>query len=204
MSGTPGLWQRWGVWQKYGARGVKGGEALIMEINRIVYQSGISSPATSRRGMNARLRYLDSAAGREALRGQGVTDRALKSWMKGKATPSPANRERIDNAYWERRRENLIRSGWLKRHLDNNGAGRRIEIYPVDESSVPEPFRRTSGTRRNLTSRSVTARYIWDDLVDAWASQDADAIDEIWEDIISDLDSDWTAYAYVSSVGIGA
>jgi hypothetical protein len=34
--------------------------------------------------------------------------------------------------------------------------------------------------------------------------QSDDLMDEIWEGIISDLDSDWTAYAYVSSVGIGA
>uniref|UniRef100_A0AAU2AJW7 Transcriptional regulator n=1 Tax=Streptomyces sp. NBC_00093 TaxID=2975649 RepID=A0AAU2AJW7_9ACTN len=179
---------------------MKGGEALIMELNRIVYQSGISSPATSRRGMNARLRYLNSAAGRAELKAQGVSERALKSWMKGKATPSRENRERIDGAYWTRRRENLIRSGWLKRHLENNGAGRRMEIYPVDQSRVVE-----GRSRPNVTERSVTVpRHVWGDLVDAWADQDDGLMDEIWEDIISDLDSDWTAYSYVSSVGIGA
>ncbi|MFE5709620.1 hypothetical protein ACFQ7J_02140 [Streptomyces sp. NPDC056501] len=30
------------------------------------------------------------------------------------------------------------------------------------------------------------------------------ALDEIWDDVISDLDSDCNAYAYVSSIGIGA
>lgn len=200
MTGSSDLWRRWGEWQKYGAQGMKGGEALIMELNRIVYQSGISSPATSRRGMNARLRYLNSAAGRAELKAQGVSERALKSWMKGKATPSRENRERIDGAYWTRRRENLIRSGWLKRHLENNGAGRRMEIYPVDQSRVVE-----GRSRPNVTERSVTVpRHVWGDLVDAWADQDDGLMDEIWEDIISDLDSDWTAYSYVSSVGIGA
>lgn len=29
-------------------------------------------------------------------------------------------------------------------------------------------------------------------------------MDEIWDDVITDLDSDYAAYAYVSSVGIGA
>ncbi|MDX2561285.1 hypothetical protein PV371_16690 [Streptomyces sp. TX20-6-3] len=29
-------------------------------------------------------------------------------------------------------------------------------------------------------------------------------VDEIWDDVISDLDPDYHAYAYVSSVGIGA
>ncbi|MEV6840994.1 hypothetical protein AB0N17_42070 [Streptomyces sp. NPDC051133] len=199
MTGSPGLWDRWGEFQKYNAQGMKGGEALIMELNRIVYTSGISSPVTSKRGMNARMRYLNSAKGRQAMRDQGITDRAMRNWYKGKASPSAENRQKIDNAYWTRRRENLIRSGWLKRHLENNGSGRRMEIYPVDQSAVPTPR-----YRPNVNQRSITVRYIWADLVDAWAAQDEGLIDEIWEDVISDLDSDYAAYAYVSSVGIGA
>jgi hypothetical protein len=39
---------------------------------------------------------------------------------------------------------------------------------------------------------------------DVWAGKDADTMDEIWEDIIQDLDSVYARYAYVSSVGIGA
>ncbi|MEU6934460.1 hypothetical protein [Streptomyces sp. NPDC046374] len=63
----------------------------------------------------------------------------VRSWMKSKekVTPTAANRDLIDSAYWTRRRENLVRSGWLKRHLDNDGRGRRVEIYPVDQSHVP-------------------------------------------------------------------
>ncbi|MGW6145851.1 hypothetical protein [Streptomyces sp. NPDC055140] len=45
---------------------------------------------------------------------------------------------------------------------------------------------------------------MWADMVDAWAAQDAGLMDEIWDDVITDLDSDYAAYAYVSSVGIGA
>ncbi|AJF69329.1 hypothetical protein [Streptomyces vietnamensis] len=199
MAGSPDLWSRWGEFGRFNTRGMKGGEALILELNRIVYSSGISSPVTSKRGLNARLRYLDSPAGRAALKDQGVTARTIRSWTKGKSTPTAANRERIDSAYWIRRRENLIRSGWLKRHLDNDGRGRRMEIYPVDQSHVP-----AERLRPNLQQRSITVRYIWGDLVDAWAAQDADTVDEIWDDVISDLDSDYNAYAHVSSVGIGA
>ncbi|MFI9004646.1 hypothetical protein [Streptomyces sp. NPDC053541] len=170
-----------------------------MELNRIVYSSGISSPVTSKRGLSARLRYLDSTAGREALKQQGVSDRTIRSWMKGKSKPSKANLQRIDSAYWSRRRENLIRSGWLKRHLDNDGRGRRMEIYPVDQTQVDERFRRPG-----LSQRSITVRYVWSDLIDAYADQNEDLVDEIWDDVISDLDSDYNAYAYVSSVGIGA
>ncbi|MFE5495286.1 hypothetical protein ACFQ7Z_35740 [Streptomyces virginiae] len=198
MAGSDDLWARWGDWGKYDARGVKGGEALILELNRIVHSSGITSPVTSRRGLTARLRYLDSPAGRQALAEQGITPRTLRSWMKGKAAPSAANRERVDRAYWERRRENLIRSGWLARHLDNSGRGRRMEIYPVDQSHVDAKF------ARPLSDRSITVRYIWGDLVKAWADRDESLIDEIWDDVISDLDSEYAAYAYVSSIGIGA
>ncbi|MFJ7961483.1 hypothetical protein ACIQ62_34830 [Streptomyces sp. NPDC096319] len=199
MAGSPDLWSQWGEFGKFNARGMKGGEALILELNRIVYSSGIASPVTTRRGLAARLRYLDSPAGRQALRDQGVTARTLRTWMRGKSTPTKANRERIDHAYWVRRRENLIRSGWLKRHLDNDGRGRRMEIYPVDQTQVP-----AERARPTLSQRSITVRYIWADLVDAWATQDADTVDEIWDDVISDLDSDYNAYAHVSSVGIGA
>ncbi|MFD8894721.1 hypothetical protein [Streptomyces sp. NPDC059566] len=198
MAGSENLWARWGDWRKHDARGVKGGEALVLELNRIVHSSGIASPVTSRRGLTARLRYLDSAAGREALAEQGVTARSLRSWARGKSTPSPASRERIDAAYWWRRRENLIRSGWLVRHLDNDGRGSRMEIYPVDQSHVDSKY------SRPLSDRSITVRYIWPDLVAAWAARDEAMVDEIWDDVITDLDSDYAAYAYVSSVGIGA
>ncbi|MFF9011354.1 hypothetical protein ACF09C_00025 [Streptomyces sp. NPDC014870] len=199
MSGSSELWGRWGDFGKYNARGIKGGEALIQELNRIVHSSGISSPVTSHRGLTARLRYLDSPAGREALKAQGVTPRTIRSWMRGKTKPSKANLQRIDSAYWERRRANLIRSGWLKRHLDNNGRGRRMEIYPIDQTQVPEQRRRPS-----VSQRSITVRYIWNDLVDAYADQNDDLMDEIWDDVITDLDSDYNAYAYVASIGIGA
>ncbi|MFI8449060.1 hypothetical protein [Streptomyces erythrochromogenes] len=198
MAGSENLWARWGDWRKHDARGMKGGEALILELNRIVHSSGIVSPVTSRRGLAARLRYLNSPAGRQALAEQGVTARSLRSWTKGKAIPSAASRERIDAAYWWRRRENLIRSGWLVRHLDNNGRGSRMEIYPVNQSHVDSKY------SRPLSDRSITVRYIWPDLVQAWADRDEAMVDEIWDDVITDLDSDYAAYAYVSSVGIGA
>ncbi|WP_206301843.1 hypothetical protein [Streptomyces sp. AcE210] len=87
--------------------------------------------------------------------------------------------------------------------LDNDGGGRRVEIYPVDQSAVTP-----SRAWVNVTERSITVRYVWADLVDAWAAQDAaqgaGLMDEIWDDIITDLDSDDAAYAYVACVGIGA
>ncbi|MET9350648.1 hypothetical protein [Streptomyces termitum] len=200
MAGSPDLWSRWGQWQKSDAAGMKGGEALILELNRIVHTSGITSPVTARRGLTARLRYLDSPAGRAELAAQGVSPRTIRTWMKAKnkTSPTPASREKIDTAYWHRRRENLIRSGWLVKHLDNDGRGRRMEIHPVDQTRVESKY------RRDLNSRTITVRYIWSDLVTAWANKNANMVDEIWDDVISDLDSDYNAYAYVSSVGFNA
>ncbi|WP_071339546.1 hypothetical protein [Streptomyces albidoflavus] len=194
MSGASDLWGEFG---KHHAQGQKGAQALGQEIERIARQGGITSPVTTTRGLRARLRYLDSPAGRRALAEHGVSSRLLRAWADGR-TPSRAKLAAVDAAYWGRRRENLVRSGALKRLLDNEGRGRRIEIYPVDQSAVPEKRKRV------ISQRTVTARYIWDDAVGAWASGDLNTLDEIWDDVISDLDSDYAAYAYVESIGISA
>ncbi|MFD4015276.1 hypothetical protein ACFWRX_24110 [Streptomyces albidoflavus] len=194
MSGASALWGEFG---KHHAQGQKGAQALGQEIERIARQGGITSPVTTTRGLRARLRYLDSPAGRRALAEHGVSIRLLRAWAAGR-TPSRAKLAAVDAAYWGRRRENLVRSGALKRLLDNEGRGRRIEIYPVDQSAVPEK------RKRIISQRTVTARYIWDDAVGAWASGDLNTLDEIWDDVISDLDSDYAAYAYVESIGISA
>ncbi|MCU7705650.1 hypothetical protein [Streptomyces albidoflavus] len=194
MSGASDLWGEFG---KHHAQGQKGAQALGQEIERIAREGGIASPVTTTRGLRARLRYLDSPAGRRALAEHGVSSRLLRAWAAGR-TPSRAKLAAVDAAYWGRRRENLVRSGALKRLLDNEGRGRRIEIYPVDQSAVPEKRKRV------ISQRTVTARYIWDDAVGAWASGDLNTLDEIWDDVISDLDSDYAAYAYVESIGISA
>nr|ABY83470.1 unknown [Streptomyces sp. HK1] len=78
---------------------------------------------------------LGSPEGPRALAEHGVSDRLRRAWVTGR-TPSRAKLAAVDAAYWDRRRANLIRSGALKRLLDNEGRGRRIEIHPVDQSSV--------------------------------------------------------------------
>ncbi|MCY0923441.1 MULTISPECIES: hypothetical protein [unclassified Streptomyces] len=195
MSGATDLW---GEWQKHGARGMSGAQALAAEIDRIAGEGGIATPVTAKRGLSARLRYLSSGPGRQVLDRNGISARLLRSWNRG-ARPSRAKLDAVDKAYQEHRRANLVRSGALKRLLDNGGRGRRIEIYPVDQTLVDEKRRRPT-----VSERSVQARYIWDDAVDAWSQGDLAALDEIWDDVITDLDSDYAAYAYVGSIGIGA
>ncbi|QNA77586.1 hypothetical protein C8250_042665 [Streptomyces sp. So13.3] len=195
---TGGATDLWGEWQKHGAQGISGAKALATELDRIAHQGGISSPVTTHRGLTARLRYPNSKPGRAILRAHGISTRLLRSWDRG-SRPTRAKLEAVDRAYQDHRRANLVRSGALKRLLNNGGQGRRIEIYPVAQSRVDEKYRRPT-----LSERSVQARYIWDDLVDAWGRGDEDTLDEIWDDVITDLDSAYAAYAYVGSLGIGA
>lgn len=190
--------REWGQWQKHGAQGVPGGVALAREVHRIVRSHGIASPVTTRRGLTARMRYLDSPAGTAALVEAGVKPRTLRDWRAGRTTPSAKSREKIDTAYWTRREQNLVKSGWLKKHLDNGGRGRRMEIFPVDQSHVPARY------QRDVQERTIQVRYVWHDAVDAYADGDDQTLGEIWEDIIADLDSDWVAYAYVSGIGLNA
>jgi hypothetical protein len=188
---------RWGDFGQFGAEGVPGWAALAQQLDQLVAATGIKSPVTSRRGLTARLHYLDSTRGRAALEAAGVKARpsVLRAYAAGTRRPRPATLERIDRAYREHRKANLIRSGALKRHLDNNGRGTRMEIYPVDQRNV-RPTR-----RRDIQQRTITVRYVWNDMVDAWADENEQALDEIWDDIISTLDSDYDAYSYVTAVG---
>ncbi|MFD0525989.1 hypothetical protein ACFQ1I_00040 [Kitasatospora arboriphila] len=40
--------------------------------------------------------------------------------------------------------------------------------------------------------------------MDAMVAGDEAKLEEIWDDVIADLDSDWGAYTYVSHIGLGA
>ncbi|MBC2879815.1 MULTISPECIES: hypothetical protein [Streptomyces] len=188
---------RWNQFGFYGAQGLAGKDALSQQLQELVRAGGIKSPVDSPRGLAARLRYLDSPRGREALREAGIKARpsVVKAWREGNRQPRAATLDRIQHAYLEHRAANLVRSGALARHLDNNGRGTRVEIYPVDQRHVRE------GRKRDIPQRSITVRYVWEDMVNAWAAGDEGTLDEIWDDIICDLDSEYDAYTYVSAVG---
>jgi hypothetical protein len=164
----------------------------------VIRTTGIASPISSRRGLAARLHYLDSKTGRAALADAGVTVRPaiLRAYAAGTRQPRPATRERIERAYLERRAQNMVRSGALRRHFERGGAGTRMEIYPVDQTGVREAH------RRDLSVRTVNVRYGWGDTVDAWATGDERGLDEVWDGIINDLvGSDYDAYSYVEDIG---
>ncbi|MDH6146046.1 MULTISPECIES: hypothetical protein [Kitasatospora] len=179
------------------------GRALEDTVERMILEGGIKSPATSRRGLKARMRYLTThKGGRQALADAGITARpaTIRAWTKGTQRPRPANLEAIDTAYWSLRAANVLANpALLKAHLNNGGRGTRIEIHPINQDIVDEPRRRD-----NLRVRSFQVRYVWDDAVDALTAGDADTLESIWDDIISELDSDYGAYQYVSHIGLGA
>ncbi|MEN2424281.1 transcriptional regulator [Streptomyces rimosus] len=188
---------RWRELGRYNAQGIGGGDALGYGIERMV--TGLQSSAHSERGIAARLRYLTaSEAGYAAMERAGinVTARTLYAWLAEERSPNVANRQKLDDAYWDLRRRNVAAD--LKRRLTSRG-GTRIEINPVDQTRVEARHQRDLSTRR-LT---VRPRF-WDAAVDAWLADDADALDRIWGDLIPDLGSDYDAYSNVSSVGWAA
>ncbi|MGO4747693.1 transcriptional regulator [Streptomyces sp. 2MCAF27] len=196
MAGTSGRWRDLGAFR---ARGVHGGVALAEGIDRMV--TGIESPVDSERGLAARLRYLTASdAGYEAMDRAGihVRPRTLIGWLAGEQSPSKANLARLDAAYWDLRRRNVVAD--LKRRLNNRGRGTRIEIDPVDQSRVQHRH------QRDLQTRNINVRgAVWDRAVDAWIAEDTQELEAIWDDIIqSTLGTDWDAYTHVSSIGWAA
>ncbi|MFB7618589.1 hypothetical protein [Kitasatospora sp. NPDC056181] len=201
----------WKNFGKYGAAGDPGnvhgkiglGRALEDALERMIVEGGIKSPVTSRRGLLARMRYLTATKGGPAAMadaGITATPATIKAWTKGKQQPRPANLELIDTAYWNLRAHNVLSNpGALKQHLNNAGKGTKVEIHPINQDPVI-PTRR----RDNLRLRTLQVRYVWDEAVDAMVAGDEAKLEEIWDDIIADLDSDWGAYTYVRHIGLGA
>lgn len=188
---------RWKDFGRYGANGAPGAEALGIAIESMVH--GISSPVDSDRGLAARLNYLTkSDAGYEAMDRAGVhvAPRTLMAWLAEERTPNKANLARLDAAYWDLRRRNVAAD--LKHRLNSNGRGTRVEINPVNQAGVDDRY------RRDLSSRSVSVRGVWDRAVDAWMNDDLTELDAVWDEVLDLIGSDYDGYSYVSSIGWAA
>jgi hypothetical protein len=188
---------RWMDLGHYRARGVPGADALGLGIERML--TGIQSPVETERGLAARLRYLTASdAGYQAMdrAGLAISRRTLMAWLAEERTPRGPNLARIDSAYWDLRRYNVAAD--FKRRLNNNGRGTRIEIDPVDQTQVDPRH------RRDLNTRHMSVRGVWDAAVDAWVSDDTTTLDAIWDEIIADIGTDYDSYSNVSSVGWAA
>ncbi|MBA2947932.1 transcriptional regulator [Streptomyces himalayensis] len=181
---------------KYGARGIKGHEAVARRLDDLA--GYIATPITAKRGLMARLNYLTrSDHARAAARAAGltVTDRTIKAWLEGKRLPSKKNLDRIESAYRTVRRHNIAR--YLVGRLNARGRGTRVEIHPVNQSQVPRPRQRV------VEYRTLNVRR-WDRIVEAWAAADDQALDDAWADQIIDLGSQWGQYEYVTNIGFAA
>ncbi|MFD6243428.1 MULTISPECIES: transcriptional regulator [Streptomyces] len=189
---------RWMVLGHYQARGQEGWEALAQGIEDMV--TGISSSVETERGLAARLRYLTTSdTGYEAMDRAGihVTPKTLMAWLAEEVIPNRANRTRLDAAYWDLRRQNVAAD--LKRRLNNDGRGTRLEVNGVDQSAVERRH------QRDLPPRSVNVRGIWDRAVDAWLAEDEHELDAIWDEIlVNHFGSDRDKYSKVSSIGWSA
>ncbi|MGW4560747.1 transcriptional regulator, partial [Streptomyces sp. NPDC004365] len=116
---------------KYGARGLKGHEAVARQLDALA--NFIATPITQRRGLLARLHYLTRTDhARQAARDAGltVTDRTLKAWLDGKRKPSKKNLQNIETAYRTVRRHNVAR--YILARLNRDGRGTRVEFHPLN------------------------------------------------------------------------
>ncbi|MER6066344.1 transcriptional regulator [Streptomyces sp. NPDC001792] len=181
----------------YGARGIKGYEAVARQLDALA--GFVATPITARRGLLARLRYLTrSDQSRQAARAAGLTviDRTLRAWLRGERNPSKRNLERIETAYRTVRRQNVSR--YLLARLNREGRGTRVEFHPLNQSQVLRPRQRV------VSYRTLNVRR-WDRIVAAWAAGDAQALDDAWiYDAVVDLGSEWGQYEYVTNIGFAA
>ncbi|MFD5514961.1 transcriptional regulator [Streptomyces sp. NPDC127066] len=112
---------------KFGARGIKGHEAVARQLDALA--GYIATPIT------ARLHYLTRPAARDA--GLIAAPRTIKAWLAGTRSPSRADLAAIERAYRAVRRENVAR--YLLARLNRDGRGTRVEIHPLNESQVTRP-----------------------------------------------------------------
>lgn len=181
----------------YGARGIKGHEAVARQLDALA--GFIATPITARRGLLARLHYLTrSDRARAAARAAGLiaTPRTIRAWVAGTRSPSKKNLERIEQAYRTVRRQNVARH--LLNRLNRDGRGTRVEFHPLNQSQVSRP------RQRALSFRTLNVRR-WDRIIAAWAAGDDQALDDAWvSDAVVDLGSEWGQYEFVSNIGFAA
>ncbi|MCX4419397.1 transcriptional regulator [Streptomyces mirabilis] len=176
---------------KFGARGIKGHEAVAWQLD--AHAGFVATRVT------ARLHYLTRterarAAAREA--GLTVTDRTLKAWLDGRRSPSRKNLRNIESAYLQVRRRKVAR--YLLGRLNREGCGTRVEFHLLNQSQVTRPHHRV------VEFRTLNVRH-WDRIVEVWAAADDQALDDAWiNEAVVDLGSQWGRYEYVTAIGFAA
>ncbi|MFF4836701.1 helix-turn-helix domain-containing protein [Streptomyces sp. NPDC001315] len=182
---------------KYGARGIKGHEAVARQLDALA--GFVTTPITARRGLLARLHYLTRTDhARQAAREAGltVTDDTINKWLQGRRNPSKRSLQQIERAYRTVRRHNVAR--YLLARLNREGRGTRVEFHPLNQSQVNRP------RQRAVEYRTLNVRH-WDRIIEAWAADDYEALDDAWiSDAVVDLGSQWGQYEFVTNIGFAA
>ncbi|MGX1886934.1 transcriptional regulator [Streptomyces sp. NPDC055287] len=177
---------------RLGAQGVPAAVALTTTLDEI---AGITHPyPTAEAGCRRHLLYLTrSRAGYALMQHSGIRldRRKIAAWLSEERSPRAEQRLRVEEAFRLLRRRNMAPS--LTRRLNSDG-GTRVEIYPVDQSKVDAKHQRAARWRRKNI-------YRWDPIVAAWSRSDLRDLTHQWQDVISDLDSDWRQYEHVTHLG---
>lgn len=142
--------------------------------------------------LSAATRLHAASPGEVISRAASTVRRPLMAWLADTRIRNKADRSRLDAVLGPAAPQ---RGGRPRERLNNQGRGTRVEINLVDQSRVED--RR----QRDLSSRNISVRGVWDRAVDAWIDDDVDELDAIWGDIIQDLGSEWDADSNVSSIG---
>lgn len=163
---------------------MRGGEALRRQLD--VKASAIQAQ-TGAKGWHAQLRYLTrSQVGRDAMT-RVYSPRTLVAWLAEDRAPTRANQAAIQRAYNTRRKPAVAEA--LKRILNNDGNGTRVEVHP-EESIWTDHL--------DVQTIEITE---WDDIIDAWSDGDYDDMNEIWEGIADDDLYPPGGYYHVSHLG---
>ncbi|MFJ2007782.1 transcriptional regulator [Streptomyces chartreusis] len=178
-----------------GAHGVPGAVALTTTLDDIAH---VTHPyKTADACLRRNLLYLTrSRTGYAYMQDCGIRlePRKITAWLAEDRTPNAEQQRRLENAFRLLRRRNMAAS--LTRRLNADG-GTSVEIYPVDQSEVdPKQQREARWRHKNI--------YRWDGIVEAWSRSDLHELTHRWQYVISDLDSDWRQYEYVTHLGFWA
>lgn len=178
-----------------GAQGVEGGRALAESLDRRTFEEDVNWRRSEAERLQQAVRYLTRVkSGPAALHAYGITADAdtLTALLSEGSAPVPGQQQSLERAFRALRRRNVAPS--LTRVLDANG-GTQIEIFPVYQEGVQPKHRRDLRVRRKNIWR-------WKPFVQAWAHQDSLKMQDLWLDLISDMDSDHRSYQYVRYIGI--
>ncbi|MGA6160519.1 hypothetical protein ACPEIC_45195 [Stenotrophomonas sp. NPDC087984] len=163
-----------------------GGELLALEFD--CWAVGSIPLFTTTIGMKVRLRYATWGTCELAwLRAAGldVCRATVDGWKSGALHPDSAERKKINEAFWLRRRADAAPT--LQDRLC--GRGSHIEIWPREG--------------RDLPMEKIWVQHRWRSIVDAWSENDLQRLEKIWRTMTRDLGASPDDYVHVEHLVFG-